>query len=92
MLLMLLQPYHIKNPGGPFHTDILVHALKGQGKRHIFHRIHGSHQIKGLENETDMLPAELYQLVLRLIFHVLPGNDNLTLRRLLQTGKHVQKR
>ena len=76
---------------GPLGPPGLSHPSEGQGKGHILHCVHGGDQVIGLEDKTHPLPPERHKLLLVQLFYMLSGNDDLSLRRVLQTGQHVQQ-
>ena len=92
VILVLGQTHQIQHLIGLLHPLFLRYATEHQRQRHIFHCVHGSQQIKGLENKAHMLPPELYQLVLVHFLQMLSRYDNLALGGLLQSRQHVQHR
>src|SRR5271167_1827834 len=69
-------------------------ARAGEFKRNgdIFQRRHGRDEVKGLENDADILAAKPREFVLVELAQVLPGDDDRTAIGPLQPGHHHEKR
>ena len=88
---VFLKPHLLQGMHRLFRASALIHTLKRQRKRYILYRIKLREQIVCLKYKTDMIPAELHKLALAHLLYMLSCDDYLTLRRLIESRKHIKK-